>query len=466
MLLFQALPVDIFRPLSNKHRLAYAQVLSRLNAGLFSIDYPDQPTKEDVVVEIQEAIVGYLRSNPELDREDFGLTPRDVYVELCATGWLQEIREAWTIFVGMDERVSRLLDRLCQLHQPSDETIGGAISTVVNGLEDAVGDPDTKSIGVQEAAKRAKQFARHMRGVIGSLKVIEQEILTEASLSGVVTRFFGDFVDRIVIRDYKTITVGGSNPFLHRHRALGLARDIVADTALFMRLCDGYVAMGVAADRAEAEATLNRHVADIEHAFAAIERFRWRLDASRSRVEQRFKNTVRYMDLLDAGKVDAFLGALSACAPLGDLDGDDEVPTTMGLVDNTTCLDDTILPEPDRRREPIATLRSRPVPPDPVWQEFERLKRAFDNRVAITPERIGNFAARALGEAGEARAGEMIVDGLEDFVLFSALQILRNWPDRMPKGFTIESLDTTTGNDWMDFGDFRIARERPRHGFE
>lgn len=466
-MLFSALPDDIFRPLANKYRHAYERLLSRLHDGLFGLDTTRQPTRDDVMVDLEEGLLTFTRSLPDDERGDFHLTAPLAYMELIETGWLLEQREGWTTHVEMNAAAAQLLGTLCGLAERKAETFGGTFISVYSTLESVTRDAGTNAQGVAEAAQRAKQFARYARGVVGSLKDIEQSLLSQATVNSLVKTFFDDFVQRIVIGDYRKLTSVRNHPYRYRYKILEMADTIGSDPVLFQTIANSLVAQGVAETPADAQAQLDGQLRDIRLAIEAIDTFRDRIDRTKSTIERRFSNTLRYMDLVESGRAERFAKGLADIArALPDLDYGDEIPVETLLFETPSHIDGERLAKPEKPYSPVESKRYMRPKPDPLWQAFEHAKQAFDRRLRITPERFGDYvrdkvdAATAEGRA-EVTAADLPPSDIEEFLIFSALRSMPVTKIPLPNGYVIEHRDGLVDNDWLICRDFALRRLSP-----
>ena len=462
-MLFRVLEDDLFRLFSGKYACAYAALLERLHGGLFSVEAIDQPTRQEVLRELGEGLASFMAAAPPEVAADSRLVAADAYAELMATGWLSEQREGWTVYVEMGVEAAKVLERLCTLSEPAADTFGGTMVSVLRNLEGAVADPETSALGVSEAARRARDFARYIRSVVGTLKGIEAELLSQAEVNGLVRTFFERFVERIVVGDYRNLTLAGNHPYQFKYRINDLLDDIQSDRELLDRLCRGLVSQGVAADAGAAAAQLARHMQAVRGAIESIEGFRWRIDRTKSNIERRFNNTLRYMDLLETGLADRFTSALSRLGTaLGRRHGGFEIAAATILAEPLAHFDSGRLAVPTAARRAVEPQRYRQPEPDPLRVAFDRAKSDFDRRITITPQKFMTYVRRKMAAAPRVTAAEIPPGDIEEFVIFSALRALPPGSARLPDGTMLRPLDGQIENDWMVCGDFELVRGRGR----
>lgn len=459
-MLFDALAEDAFRPLTGKYRQAYAFLLRELRDGLFSVDVTDQPTRAEVLRELADSLDTYARALPGAEAEEFRLTAGDAYAELRDSGWLEEQREGWAVYVEMDAAHARLLETLCGLRDPGADSFGGTMVSVLSNLETARADPGTSAQGVQEAARRAKEFARHMRTVVGTLKGVEKSLLEQASVNGLVRTFFEEFVDRVVIGDYRRLTSARGHPYGFKWRIRDLTEELGSDHETLERMAETLVSLGVARDRSAALGSLHRALQEIRASMDSIQAFRERIDRTKSGIEQRFANTLAYAGFSEPDRSDRFGTALAALgARVGRRPGETETELPLGLIEPPETFDAASLAAPTAPRRTVEPVRFRLPRPDPLREAFERAKSEFDRRLSVTPERFMGYVADKLGGRGRVSGRDIPPGDVEELVILSALRAMPAQRVPLPDGVAMISRPGTIENDWIIMGDFELVRE-------
>ena len=462
-MLFDVLPDEAFRPLTGKYKVAYSAMLQRLNDGLFSVEATDQPTKPSLVHELSDCLDALRAGMHQHEADAFRLTGADAYAELLECGWISEQREGWTVYVEMDERTSRLLATLCGLHEEPDRTFSGTMVSVLANLETAVADPALNGMAVVSAAREARDFARYVRGVVGSLKGIEKALLTQASLNGLVRAFFEEFVDRIVIGDYRNLTLSRNHPYSVKWRIVSLVDDISGDPDLFSAIAASMVQHG-GQDASGAAATLQKNLLAIGSALDSIESFRLRIDTAKAGVERRFANTLRYMDLLESGRGERFSAALSAFgrnAPPG-LPGRSAIGIHTGLLPLMVHYDLARASRPQAPRRPLEIQRFHQTRPDPLRTAFDRAKADFDRQISITPQRFMAYVAAKLSAGGSVEARDIPPADIEEMVIFSSLLAAPLPVIRIASEVNLRRVPgRRISNKWIECDDFVLERTMP-----
>jgi hypothetical protein len=383
------------------------------------------------------------------------------------SGWLREQRDGWTTYLEMDLAVSRTLSGLCEVAKSRAESFGGTILSVVSTLNKAVEDGAANAQGVAQAADYARRFARYTRGVVGSLAQIENTLLQQASVNGLVRTFFDEFVQRIVISDYSKLTTVRNHPYRHRFRILDLVDRISSDLDLYNSIVDSLVAQGVVPASEEAQQRLDDDLRDIRQSMEAIEAFRSRIDRTRAGIEKRFANTLHYMDMIETGRAERFTLGLAALAQaLSEASNDDTLTFETLLLDPPSHIGGERLARPERPRVSVTKRRYAQPPLDPLQQAFERAKQAFDRRLVLTPGQFMAYVERKVGEAEEEGRDEVTAQdippvNIEEFLVFSALRALPIERIPLPHGFILEQREGLVENEWLICRDFALRRATP-----
>jgi hypothetical protein len=220
MKLFGHLPDTLFQPLAGPKRQVYACVLLHLYNRVFAARILETPTKEDVLGHITLALAETGVNSPdELFEEVESDNAHDqahslAYRRLRDTGWLIEEREKWRVLTEMQPDAFMLLGTIADLHN-SRLRVAGAVVEVKSNLEAAASDPATLAQGLSNAHETAVRFARSMRRILVGMHDIEDQILGNPNAGSILRTFFEDFVNGLLIADYKQLKTS-NNPYRYR----------------------------------------------------------------------------------------------------------------------------------------------------------------------------------------------------------------------------------------------------------
>ncbi len=289
-------------------------------------------------------------------------------------------------------------------------------------------------------------------------------MLAQASLNGLVRTFFDDFVDRILIGDYRNLTLSKNHPYGFKWRIRDAVETIQGDESLLNQLIAGLVVQGGEPDEVQAEQLVHKSLRDIVDALDLIEAYRQRIDLSKANVERRFSNTLRYLDLIETGKAERFslaLRVLGAALPK-DRPGHSEIDVRTGLLPPVTHYDQGLIAPSQTRRPPIETHRFRQQKPDPLRMAFDHAKSEFDRRLAITPQRFMDYLKAKTRGKLQISAADIPPADLEEMVIFSALLAQPGEKINLPDGMAIRRRGPghRVENKWIECDDFVIEATR------
>jgi hypothetical protein len=286
---------------------------------------------------------------------------------------------------------------------------------------------------------------------------MEEEILSKRELREIFQAFFRDFVERHLIKDYKTL-YANNNPFRFRRDILVLVERIAGDELLLRQLDQAYVREGRAVDSEEARVVLQRELGLIAKVFNRIDAHLEIIDETRSRIERRVVSTVKYMDRINVRRIDRVSDALRALAAVAMADDAVvEVPTAIQPLEPTLSAASLMLPR--KPREPVGRQVMRRDPPDPIAEAFDKARRDYRVRVTVTPDKIEAYLARGLNGERTA-ASELPLENLDDYLAFRCLRALPYLFDgRFSGRFAVEHKETAFESEWLICPDFTIVRK-------
>ncbi len=474
MNLFDSLPERIFQPLAAPNRRFYAALLMHLQDQTFGT-IGSTPRKPEVVAEIGDFIEQWTLSGQDwtadpdqvpsgarlraLEREAAGQDIRRymAFSYLEKTGWLIEMRDRFRKLVDLSPAGRMLLHEIQRIAKGDTRSYGGAVLNVLGNLEAAADHPDERSEGIRNAWTFARDFTQHLRTVAGTMRQLEDEILSKPDLGQLFRAFFEELVTRHLIADYKTLFTR-NNPFRFRHAIMDRARAMEGDALLMARLSAAYVREGRAPNAAAAEDVLRRELYEVQQVFEATERQLDVIAQTQERIGKRIATIVRYMDRDTGGAVQRMTEAMARLAAAAvDMAADVPIDHRLLLVEPVLGGQDLYVPRPPKAD--IKRTRARRVPLDPALQRYQEEKARYAALVLVSPQKMRTFAERVLGDKPALRASEVVILDVEDFVAFQRLrEIALMFDGYLARQYRVTPLDEWVENDWMIFQDFTLAR--------
>ena len=472
-MLFARLPDDLFRPLASPSRAFNAALLLHLHVRVFA-DAPEPLRKGEVLAAIGDFAAGWAQE-AIADDETTPIDPIErrsaVYRRLLDAGWLVERRARYVPVVDFDPEARLLIEELARLERGETRSYGGAVLEVLSGLESAVANPSDRSEALANAAKAARAFLGHLRGLAGSLRKVEERILREADPSEAFRLYFEEFVARHLVSDYRTLHTR-FNPFRFRSGIVREAGRALRDPLTIRALAEATLREGRAPDPAAAEARVRADLTEIVAVFEGLDRHLDAVAEVVARLERRITTALRTLDHRDSDRIERAAAALRAAgarvgARVGDEDGTDGEGAWAGAPPSGVSLlrppvGPPHLYAPRERRRPISTEILPEIRLDPAIEAFVAAKDAFRQRTAVTPERMIAFVEGRLGRDGGLRGSGIRIGDVDAFVVFQRLREIDVLFDGLlAERYRVVPAAGRVANGWLDCPDFRIERVRP-----
>lgn len=387
---------------------------------------------------------------------------RQVYNRLVATGWLERITYGIKVTVDMPAGAMRLAEFLCTMRNGATEQLGGLVAEVRNAVEAVRAAPAERALGLNKAARDAAAFGRYLRSLLSALREVDQQVLTAESLGDRLRYYFEDFIERVLLRDYTSISTT-AHPYRFRHAILKSLDDLEAAEADLERIAAAYQDARLAETTSRARELVSDDLSNIRRVFDSIEEAFNRIQEHRGRLETRLRNVVRY-----AGRRSGFVQRSEAIILRLD-----ELRADGGITPEAP-----VLLEPRRVvLAPALLARARGVrtgieggelvlpPPDPVTELRRRLEREYFDRIAVTGTQVARFLERRIPPFGEVSASTLWIDGLDDFLAFETLRltVAGGVPDglaalKLGGDFAVTMSRDQVDNEWLTCPGFSIRR--------
>jgi hypothetical protein len=337
--------------------------------------------------------------------------------------------------------------------------IAGAVVDVKNNLEAAFREPETMAQGLANAHDTALRFARSMRRILAGMREIEDRILGNPNASAILRTFFQDFVDGLLIADYKQLKTS-NNPYRHRRTIVSLAGDMLADAGRLGKIARAYLEQGVLAPGATIATAEERVIAELEKiksVFEDVGPFMDKIEDFRDRLERRIRTTVHYMDVMGEGSAERIVRLIEQLSKFGG----DEVEIRLRSPDVGLPITSLALYTPAPPKAPPERTRFKVPKQDPYLRAYVQATTEFDRMVRVTDQKLLEFARRQMQGRDRASSGEIEIESIPDLFAYRALPNLASVGRSVRLGeFTITIEEGRTANDWIDVTAFRIERTK------
>jgi hypothetical protein len=460
--LFGHLPLDLFRLLSGPStRLFYADLLEHLEAEVFAWSAAVVPQAE-VLNAVKEFVDRQGRGVPieeEAGVADSGAQDGRAYLayrRLVDTGWLVEHRDRYRRVVDFDGHARTVLQFLLDIKAGRTRSYGGEVLQILAALESARNDAQSKSENIRNAARSSRSFMNHLRSVASAMRAVEREIAATSGVSSLFRRFFEDFVAEHLVEDYKRLHTQ-SNPLRFRMQISEVCEQILGDALRMDELAIGYVKEGRAPDKMAARQTIEGEIGIVLKAFSTLDEHLALIQGINRRIEMRVRNTVRHMDRIAEADTDGPVAAMRALAGVRAT----SVPVgPLPIIRDSALIGPAQLYQNARKRIPAERKPIRRPVPDPAFLLFQDELAKYRERMLVTPDRIRAYLVRALVGRTVARAADLPLNGLDDFIVFERLPMMGGLgDDDLAREFSVVTDPTMTfSNPWISCPDFTVRR--------
>lgn len=462
MKLFGYLPEALFQPLAGPKKHIYARLLLRLYERVFAARVLETPSKDEILRHIASVLVeAGVSTSYDLEEQGLESEPSPhahyaAYNRLKNTGWLVEEQEKWDVLVDMHPDAFMVIGAISDFAN-SRVRVAGAVVEVKSNLEYAAREPDTMAQGLANACDTAVRFARSMRRILVGMRDVEERILGNPDAASILRTFFRDFVDGLLIADYKQLMTS-NNPYRYRRQISTLAAELLHDIAWRGKLARAYIDQGVVATGTSLAIAEERVISELEkirQVFDDVGPFMDRIEDFRDRLERRVRTTVHYMDVMGEGSAERLARITEKLAALGTLD----VELRLRAPDVGFPISEKALYTPPPPRSVPEKTRFRLPSRDPYLKAYVAATTAFDRMVRVTPAKMISFIEAKLGERPALHSSEITVDSIEDLLAFRSLPGLVGTASQAEIGsYRIIREEDRTSNEWIDLQAFRVER--------
>jgi hypothetical protein len=433
---------------------------------VYSARILETPVKEEVLRQIEiglsESGIGSTEQLSEDGAENQVASQAHylAYYRLRDTGWLTEETEKWRVYVDMNPDAFMVLGAITDFGN-SRVRVAGAVVDVKNNLEAAFREPETMAQGLANAHDTALRFARSMRRILAGMREIEDQILGNPNAASILRTFFQDFVDGLLIADYKQLKTS-NNPYRHRRTIASVAGDMLADAECISKIARAYIEQGVVSAGstiATAEERIIAELAKIKSVFEDVGPFMDKIEDFRDRLERRIRTTVHYMDIMGEGSAERVARLVESLSALNT----ENVEVRLRSPDVGLPITSLALYTPPPPRVPPERTRFKVPKQDPYLRAYVQATTEFDRMVRVTDHKLLEFVRRQMQGRDSLASADIQVDNIPDLFAYRALPNLVAITRSARLGeFTITLKDGRTANDWIDVTAFRIERTRTK----
>lgn len=469
LMLFGKLPDDIFRPLSGANRHIVEKVLKRLYDLFFDDENPDSdaPRKDIVLHEIYQvlAIEETLALKDEDDESGniYDTIPAAadyLYRRLLSTGWLEIEEEGYNTNIVPNPGARLLLESLLSIEAQEKKSYGRTVVSILAHIESAINNPKERGIVFLDAVAQTREFSNHLRGILYNLKEVQDLLAKIRDPKLVLSNFFNEFVENILIADYKTLN-SSDNPFRYRLRINNLLKQAEYLDTIFLPIAESYKDH-FNINIEEAQTRLRRDIEYISRVFRSVDSRLEKIDRFCFRLENRVGETVRFIDRTMPGISNRLADLLTS---LGEKFTDDTETTLPGppLLKQTKLLSPfSLFSPPGKKEKPCAqVLRTRTV--NPEIKRHKELIKAYLKKRTFEPLRVANYIDAQMADKVVMSAIEFEIESVDDLLAFLLIRHLHRIQGRgqvQARAFNVIKKTDMIDTDWVKCRNFIVERQK------
>jgi len=454
--LFDRVPEKLFSPLSGGNRRIYAALILDLYPLFFDQIHSDVfPSKETVRYEIEERLavmsVVWQDENDQNISMDTDSAPSVLaYRRLLSAGWFEEESEGYKIRITVPPAVGTLWASLMEVARPDQVFYGGMILSIFNNVQKALEEPETQVLALRQAAREARRFLQHLNNMIYGLKGLLDDISGFDDHRMVLSHFFDDFVERILVQDYKRLKTR-NNPFRFRQQILSRVRELEFDLERKKLLVAGFMEQTGTSDSEKAWDAINDDIDKLRGVFEQVDGHLSRVDRYRAKLERRVADTIRYLDRSQPGMATNIASILQRLGSfVKEIIDSDESLVELPIID-VLPVGTKSLKEAPRHRQPPEPRPLHTQQANPEVRARQKALRAYLDKRRIDPKRIDDYIQKQLNDRLSISGESMIINNVEDFISFTHLRHLGYLPGagRLRRKYHIEFSEGWIDNDWL-----------------
>jgi hypothetical protein len=464
--LFGHLPHTIFGLLASPAKRAYARLILSIYRNFFGDNFMSFLRREDVLafIELELERSADMRGDfaPDSHNGDVSQNPAIAYRKMLESGWLVEYKQGYIVVVDLDASVAMLLESLSSIEEGEAVHFGGTISAIESVVEKLGEQPAERASSLADSAQRARKFQQHLAAVISSLRGYEKLILSRPDPAHMLARFFDDFVENLLIADYKALKTR-NNPFRHRDRIIAAIGLYESDDQMLVALAQGYLDQGLATTDDGAIEKVQLHLGQVKSVFLRVEDRLEEIDAFRIRLERRITRTITYMSQVDSSLPARLTAVIQGLSTSFD-DWEAKVPLVSGLARPVRCWGPDNLAVPRGKRSRVAPTAVIIQEDDPVITAYNSLRRDYLASLVIPPEKVESYLQEAFADgASSLEAHQFSVSTPVEALMMQRLRMLGLMKQASPSGefrIVVEPNNLVT-TEWTTASNFRIERLAP-----
>ena len=471
-MIFGKLPDEIFRPLAGKNRFVFETVLKQLHAVFGDDENPESDAlSRQVILEEIKHVLLMEDQGISLDDEDEGVTydspgqaAEYIYGRLLSCGWIEKEEDGYNIAIIPNPNASILLDALIGIEHLEKASYGLTVLSIYNHLDTVCKDPKERGLLFAEAVSRTREFTTHLRNITYSLKEVQEKLATTREPRELLKNFFDDFVENILIADYKTLN-SADNPFRFRSRILDTLRAIEYSKDIYPELVTQYQTQQNI-DHAEASFRFRRDLRYIRKVFESVDRRLAKIDTFRFRLEKRVGETVKILGRSMPGISNRILDLMQQISVLSDNDLNDAPCLAPAKLLQISGISRFSTKTPRGRKEQPAPQVLKPKIQNPEAAARRKAIREYMKKRKFNPQKVSDYLSQQIKEQTAIEGKDLTVSTVDELLCFLQISQYSRYSRKNPAAkptFLVRNKGTTLMTDWGSCPDFIIERNSNAH---
>ncbi|MDY0189773.1 MAG: DUF5716 family protein [Desulfuromonas sp.] len=466
-MLFGKLPDEIFRPLAGQNRHIFEKILKQINSIFGDEENPasDALRRDAVLTEIHQVLIA--EEHLALMDEDSNIgevysTPSSaadyIYRRLLATGWLEVEDEGYHQYITPNPSATLLLEALLQIENSEKKSYGLIVVSILSHIETAINQPKERGMVFLNAVSATREFSAHLRGILFSLKEVQELLIKTKDPKQILANFFEEFVAGILIADYKTLN-STDNPFRFRGRIIELLRQAEGLAEIKQPLIEHYQEH-YQIDEEDARYRLTRDIEYIIKIFKGIDGRLNKIDAFCTRLQNRVDETLRFIDRTMPGASNRIAELMHNLGERLDDTDDLDMPAPPRTHQLKLFSAFSIYSPHGRKEKPSAqVLRSRTLSPEAIARK--NIIREYMKKRAFEPMRVVRYLDKQMDKRTVMSAAEFTIASVDDLICFLLIRHLPRMHGKgqvMAQAFSVQKKSARIKTEWVACSDFVVQR--------
>lgn len=344
---------------------------------------------------------------------------RYVFNTLVRTEWIELVPSGRYYHCDMRPVQKRLARFLVQIEDGFETQLAGVMTQIRTSLEavNKAQDPRKEAAGLIHARECFVNFIADLATLDAVVRDIEKQIFSEADPSKRVLSFAQDFVDKLLLKDFKAIT-STHHPFKQKDKTLRIVSELLNKPDICDMIADGLLLNNEKLDRQDALAQVYNSLEDIHSGFEVVTDHLERLSKKQRSIERRIRTTMQFVFSGRSNQTATLQALLKKVHSLPDTE---VLPAPYYA--KTRSVAPLLLTEPKKRKVKPTPEKIKIQAKSPEIIYREQLADLYSELMLVTPQTIKDFLFKQGFEFVPKRLSEANTESLHDFLVADAIRV-------------------------------------------